>query len=237
MPFPFRILCDLLERLERNAGKLLSTNKTQEYDTFTIRAWFDKHDAIIPRQGPAAIAFLSCVFPERRSDRVSGLQERQLEKVIQRSQCLGLSRMEDLQRCKTSGGLDFASSVERVMATTDCESRSGTEVTLEELNDIVDQIAASSPFSSACLRKSVAAKHGRSSRADDLLSKIFRVLQSSETKWMIRMLSKNYSPARVPETLVMSRFHVLLPGLLRFQNSIPAVVGLLDKPSIRNMSV
>lgn len=54
---------------------------------------------------------------------------------------------------------------------------------------------------------------------------------------MIRMISKNYGPARVPEALVMSRFHFLLPDLLRFQNSIPAVVGLLGSPTIWHMPI
>ncbi|KAH7114682.1 hypothetical protein EDB81DRAFT_873452 [Dactylonectria macrodidyma] len=237
MPFPFRLLCDLLGRLERNARRSSSIDRIQERDTVTILAWFNEHNAIIPRRGPEAVAFLSCLFPERRPDRVFGLQERQLEGIIQRAQCLGSSRMKDLQRWKTSGGLDFASSVERVMATTDCESRAGREVTLEELDDVLDQIAASSSFSSANLRERVITKHGRSIRADEGLSKVFRVLQSSETKWMIRIISKNYSPARVPETLVMSRFHFLLPDLLRFQNSIPAAVGLLGSPTIWHMPI
>lgn len=237
MPFPFRLLCDLLEGLERNARRSSSIDRIRERDTLTILAWFNKHNAIIPRRGPEAVAFLSCLFPERRPDRVFGLQERQLEGVIQRAQCLGSSRMKDLQRWKTSGGLDFASSVERVMAATDCESRAGREVTLEELDDALDQIAASSSFSSASLRERVTTKHGRSIRADDLLSKVFRVLQSSEAKWMIRIILKNYSLARVPETLVMSKFHFLLPDLLRFQNSIPAAVGLLGSPTIRHMPI
>ncbi|KAH7109337.1 hypothetical protein EDB81DRAFT_769177 [Dactylonectria macrodidyma] len=237
MPFPFRLLCDLLGRLERNARRSSSIDRIQERDTLTILAWFNEHNAIIPRRGPEAVAFLSCLFPERRPDRVFGLQERQLEGIIQRAQCLGSSRMKDLQRWKTSGGLDFASSVERVMATTDCESRAGREVTLEELDDVLDQIAASSSFSSASLRERVITKHGRSIRADEGLSIVFRVLQSSETKWMIRIISKNYSPARVPETLVMSRFHFLLPDLLRFQNSIPAAVGLLGSPTIWHMPI
>ncbi|KAH7124304.1 hypothetical protein EDB81DRAFT_912433 [Dactylonectria macrodidyma] len=206
MPFPFRLLCDLLERLERNARRSSSIDRTQERDTLTILTWFNEHNAIIPRRGPEAVAFLSCLFPERRPDR-----------------CLGSSRMKDLQRWKISGGLGFASSVERV--------------TLEELDDILDQIAASSSFSSASLRERVITKHGRSIRADNLLSKVFRVLQSSETKWMIRIISKNYSPARVLETLVMSKFHFLLPDLLRFQNSIPAAVGLLGNPTIRHMPI
>ncbi|KAH7124509.1 hypothetical protein EDB81DRAFT_911299 [Dactylonectria macrodidyma] len=225
MPFPFRLLCDLLEILGRNSGGSSSIDKIQDRDTLAILAWFSNHNAIIPRRGPEAVAFLSCLFPERRPDRVFSLQERHLEGIIQRAQCLGSSRMKDLQRWKTSGGLDFASSVERVMAITDCESRAGRE------------IAASSSFSSASLRERVTTKHGRSIRADDLLLKVFRVLQSSETKWMIRIISKNYSPARVLETLVMSKFHFLLPDLLRFQNSIPAAVGLLDSPAIRHMPI
>ncbi|KAH7110442.1 hypothetical protein EDB81DRAFT_926955 [Dactylonectria macrodidyma] len=145
--------------------------------------------------------------------------------------------MKYLQRWKTSGGLDFASSVEHVMAITDSEARADREVILEELDDVLDQIAASSSFSSANLRESVIMKHGRSFRADDLLSKVFRVLQSSETKWMIRIMSNNYSLARVLETLVMSKFHFLLPDLLRFQNSIPAAVGLPGNPTIRHMPI
>ncbi|KAH7124504.1 hypothetical protein EDB81DRAFT_765325 [Dactylonectria macrodidyma] len=203
MPFPFRLLCDLLERLERNARRSSSTDRIQERDTLTILAWFNEHDTIIPRRGPETVAFLSCLFPERRPDRV----------------------------------FDFASSVERVMAITDSESGAGREITLEELDDTLDQTAASSSFSSASLRERVTTKHGRSIRADNSLLKVFRVLQSSKTKWMIRIISKNYSPARVPETLVMSKFHFLLPDLLRFQNSIPAAIGLLGNPTIRHMPI
>jgi DNA ligase-4 len=50
---------------------------------------------------------LPCLFPERRPDRVFGLQERRLEGLIQRAQGIGSSRMKDLQIRKTSGGLDF----------------------------------------------------------------------------------------------------------------------------------
>ncbi|KFA48997.1 hypothetical protein S40293_09786 [Stachybotrys chartarum IBT 40293] len=235
MPFPFRILCDLLERLERHSRRSSGVDRIQETDQLTILTWFEKYNATISRQGPEAAAFLSCLFPERRPDRIFGLQERQLEKIIQRAQCLGSSRMTDIRRLITNNGVDFASSVERVMATTDCEPRVGPEAILEEIDDVLDQVAALSSFSSASLREKVTKKHGRLSRADDLLAKIFRVLRSSECKWMIRMISKNYSPVRVPETLVMSRFHFLLPDLLRFQNSIPAAVELLGSPTIRHM--
>jgi DNA ligase-4 len=110
-------------------------------------------------------------------------------------------------------------------------------MTLDELDDIINRVAALSPFSSMNLKEVVDRKFGRSARANDLLSGVFRHLHSSEAKWMVRMLSKNYGPAHVPEALAMSQFHFLLPDLLRFQNSIQAAVGLLEKPTIRHMPI
>lgn len=145
--------------------------------------------------------------------------------------------MKDLRRWKTEDGPDFASCVERVMAPTDCESRSGSDMTLDELDEIIDRVAALSPFSSMILKKSIERRFGRSVRAMDLLSGVSRHLRSSEAKWMVRMLSKNYGPAGVPEELAMSRFHFLLPDLLKFQNSIQAAVRLLDRPTIQHMPI
>ena len=52
---------------------------------------------------------------------------------------------------------------------------------------------------------------------------------------MIRILLKDYSPVRIPETAMMHQFHFLLPDLLSFQNSFEAAVKLLDEPTIRCM--
>jgi DNA ligase-4 len=152
MPFPFSLLCNLLEGLESNALSSSSIDRIQERDTHAIITWFNKHNAIIPRRGLEAIALLSCLFPERRPDRVFGLQERWLEGIIQRAQGIGSSRMKDLQVWKTSGGLDFITSVERVIATADSEPRAGLELTLEELDDVLDQVIALLSFSSASLQ-------------------------------------------------------------------------------------
>uniref|UniRef100_A0A8H7NHL9 ATP-dependent DNA ligase family profile domain-containing protein n=1 Tax=Bionectria ochroleuca TaxID=29856 RepID=A0A8H7NHL9_BIOOC len=236
MPFPFTLLCDLLNRLERNY-KPSSIDKTQEVHARAVVSWFHKHNEAIPRRGTEAIAFLSCLFPERRPDRVFNLPTRQIEKIIERAQCLGSSRMSELQRWKANDGPDFASCVECVMVITDCEPRLGPNVTLSEIDEVLDQIAASSPFSSVALKERIKEKYGQSIRRDNLLLRLFRRLRSSETKWMIRMLSKNYSPAQVPEMLAMSEFHFLLPDILRFQSTIHAAVDLLSAPTIRCMPV
>ena len=65
MPFPFSSLCELLNRLNENRTKSLSAVKIPDLDAKTVVAWFSKHKGIIPRQGPEAVAFLSCLFPER----------------------------------------------------------------------------------------------------------------------------------------------------------------------------
>ena len=111
MPFPFSLLCDLLNRLDKNRTKLSSVEKIQELDTNTVTTWFDQNETIIPRRGPDAVAFLSCLFPERRPDRVFGLGGKQLERIVGQAQCLGHSRMKELQKWETEVGLDFASCV------------------------------------------------------------------------------------------------------------------------------
>jgi DNA ligase 4 len=199
MPFPFRLLCDLLNELDQNRANK-SMKAIQRLNTRTVVAWFSKHDRIIPRKGPEAVAFLSCLFPERRPDRVFNLQEKRLEMIIQQAQCLGATRLKDLQNWRTIDGSDLASCVERVMAATDSEPRLGPSVALEELDEILDRIAATSSFSSVDLRERVKAKYMEPIRTNDALSIIFRRLNSSEAKWMVCMVLKTYSLVHVPET-------------------------------------
>jgi DNA ligase-4 len=145
--------------------------------------------------------------------------------------------MKDLQRWKASDSADFASCVERVMIITDCEPRLSPNVTLDEIDGILDQIAVSLPFLSATLKENFKQKPTQSIRRDNLLSNLFQRLHSSKAKWMIRMLLKNYSPAHVPETVAMNEFHFLLPDLLRFQSTIQAAAELLDTSTIRCLPI
>src|SRR5438045_3728546 len=133
--------------------------------------------------------------------------------------------MVDLQKWKTGNGLDFASCIEWVMSITDSESRHRPDMTLEELDNVLDQVAAMSVFSSTSLREKIKEKHGQSICIDDLLSGVFQVLKSSEAKWMVCMLSKNYSPVCIPELLAMHQFHFPWPDLLQLQNSFEPTVN------------
>jgi DNA ligase N terminus len=145
----------LSNELDQNSNNK-SMKSIRHLNTRTVVTWFNRHDRTIPQKGAEAVAFLSCLFPESRPDRVFNIQENRLETIIQQAQCLGASRLKDLQR--TIDGSDLTSCVERVIAATYSESRPGPSVTLEEL-EILDQIAATSSFSSIELRYRVQAKY------------------------------------------------------------------------------
>jgi DNA ligase-4 len=95
MPFLFSLLCDLLNKLDRNREtKALKRSKSCVSNSNIIMDWFGQNNATIPREGPGAVAFLSCLFPERRADRVFDLQEKRLESIIQKAQGLGETRLK-----------------------------------------------------------------------------------------------------------------------------------------------
>ncbi len=109
MPFPFRLLYDLLNQLNQNhANKSIKKIQIQRLNTRTVVSWFDKHARIIPREGLDAFTFLSCLFPERRPDGIFNLQKTRLETIIQQAQGLRSTRLKYLQRGRASDGVDFA---------------------------------------------------------------------------------------------------------------------------------
>jgi DNA ligase 4 len=139
MCFKFSLLCHLLNGLERNReNSRLSASKVVDLDTQRVRSWFNDHDRVIPQHGPEAVAFLSCLFPERRTDRVFELQERRLEPIIKQALGLGATRLKELQSWRGRDGTDFASTVERVMSASESDLRHDPGVTLEEIDETLD---------------------------------------------------------------------------------------------------
>jgi hypothetical protein len=78
--------------------------------------------------------------------------------------------------------MDFASCVERVMSATDSEPRPCPSITVEELDEILDRIAATSAFSSPDLRNRTEEKHVEPLQTNDMLLRVFRIVNSSEAK-------------------------------------------------------
>jgi DNA ligase 4 len=76
MSFYFRHICELFDTIDGSCAK------SPENIGAAVHTWFDEYDADIPRHGPDAVAFLSCLFPERRPDRVLGVHKSDLEPII-----------------------------------------------------------------------------------------------------------------------------------------------------------
>lgn len=232
MPFPFKTLCELLEDLDANrVQKALPRSAGADPDLRTITTWFNAHHNAIPRKGSSAVAFLSCLFPERRVDRVYGLKEKRLSRALGRCLCLGDSRRRNFEH-DIERGKDIGECVFRVLREAElprvCEER---QVTLEEIDVALDQVAAGCQFSSPDLRRHVLPR-----RPDEVLEPIFQRLQSREAKWLTRMILKDFAPVIVPEAVVMGQYHFLLYDLLAFQDSFIGAVEILQHKSIVQLS-
>lgn len=112
--FPFVHICDLLEKLQaikfHDPPYLLKDLDSRTSEAITT--WFRAHrKKIIDANGEA---LLSTLLPERRTDRVFGLKEKNLEKVLARILALPNSRRVDLQRWREPGAGDLADCLERV---------------------------------------------------------------------------------------------------------------------------
>ena len=236
MPFQFSILCELLDALELSQSRLRSTNPRYVTDDGTIiRCWFDTYSQNIPRQGLEAVAFLSCVFPERRADRVYELKESRLEGIIQTAMGIGKTRMKELRNWRDTDGPDFATAVQRVLSAAEVCSAACPGVNLIEIDQAMDRVASRSRFSSDDFRQKTKGAGAEVSCIQEELSKIFRRLHSSHAKWFVRMLLKTYDPVNIPEHLTLQCYHFLLPSLLRVQNSFGAAIQYLGGEIIKKM--
>ena len=127
-----------------------------------------------------------------------------------------------------NGGL--GSCLENILKDYDVEDRAQSPATVESVDAALQQLATRCHFSSLEVQASAT---GPSSNPDDILKPIYLKLNSSETKWMTRLVLKNLTPIVLEENLVFARYHFLLPGLLKFQDSLSVATGLLRGPLSR----
>ena len=232
MSFKFAWFVELLQDLDNaRVTKALPASRTSNPDYQIVKQWFNRYHSKIPRQGRAAYSFLACMFPERLTQRSYGVKEGRLSFIFGRALGLGNTRAKRLNAWQETGNWDFATCVEVIMA--ECEfdpPLAEFEVTLEEIDSTLSQLAANSAFSSDQIRQN------RDERSNDqLLAPILRRLSSREAKWLIRMILKSYSPIQIPEKTAMIQFHFLLPSILSIQDSLDAAVDFLAQPRIARL--
>ncbi|KAK5042844.1 hypothetical protein LTR84_012805 [Exophiala bonariae] len=224
MALNFLHICDLFEQLSRS-------QKSDDRDR-VIDSWCQQHNPAIVRHGVGALGLLSCLFPEKRPDRVYGLREVKLEGIIVKAAGLGHTRISEIRRLQESQRMDFASAVERVFAATDDVQEHTHSLSVMDVDQTLDRLAATCPFSAPRLR----AMMGEVDQdpIDELLS-IFRRLHSMETKWLIRLILKDLRPAEIPPVVILQQFHFLMPDLFRTRTNLIDALELLDCDIIRRM--
>ena len=228
MGFKFSYVCDLLSQLDSNRVlKATTAARKIDPDTSTVIAWFKRHSKLIHDGRTDRLALLSCLFPKKRPDRVYNLREASLVKVIGRCLLLGTSRKQELDLWRTRGRGDLGQCVENVMRQAENHIKSSQEVTVQEVDLALAQIASKCRFSGPSIQRSYSAVS-----VDDALAPIFRRLSSRDAKWLTRLILKDYSPVEVPEKLVLRKFHFMMPTLLTFQDSMEAALRMLSREPI-----
>ncbi|MCJ1438077.1 hypothetical protein MMC27_007464 [Xylographa pallens] len=236
MPILFSRLCDLLAELEKlhTRPRPLATDVLEAKCKRIIINWFNDHRTLIDAEDTNGVALLSSLLPERRSDRVYGLQALSLTKVLGR--CFGLvgtDRMRELERWKDPNRGDLGIGVERILK--DTPNSVQAAVTIEQVDSILNNVAARNRFSGPEIR---AKKDDRShSKIDDILRYILHRLGPNEAKWFTRMLLKDYGAVVIPEGLVFSCFHRLLPGILKVHDNFQAAVALLRSSELSKIKM
>ncbi len=118
MPFCFVYICDLLDQLERLETldppiilpQLLDHKRNER-----IISWFKHHRKRIDAFDTDGDALLATLLPDRRTDRVYGLDNRRLEQVVARVLNLSIDRYAELRKWQEMDGPDLPRCVEQVM--------------------------------------------------------------------------------------------------------------------------
>jgi len=145
--------------------------------------------------------------------------------VIGRCLLLGTTRQQQLNDWRRGADGDLGKMVGRVMR--DAENQPparGKEVTVEEIEEALEELASHSRFSS----QSKWTPAGTATRgAQDILSPLFRRMSSSEGMWFTRAILKSYLPVVVPEKTTMHAYHFLLPRLWAVQSDLRRCLDVL----------
>ena len=228
MGFKFSFLCDLLSNLENTRVVKASTaTKNSDLDIKVVIRWFAQHEKRIHHKDTDQRALLSCMFPEKLPERVYWLQHTSLARVIGRCLLLGLSRREELERWRVSGGVDLGECVENVMRQAENDICDGQEVTVEEVDAVLIRLASRCKFSGSRVRRQHTAVD-----VEECLGPLYRRMSSRDAKWLTRMILKSFAPVILPVNCILRRFHFLLPSLLLFQNSFDSALDTLASEKI-----
>lgn len=204
MPFALSHLIDLLEALESLylVSPPLSSATLSRKASGHITSWFAFHLPTIRNNPQTLVSIFSFLLPDLRADRTYALRENALSKIIGRCLLLGARRQNTLNNWRSSNESDFGSVVQRIMA--QAENPSTRMVTVEDLEEVLNKLAARCRFSSDALRTSFATTNTEpnlETNTEHILESLYRELASKEGKWVSRAILKCHLPVVIPGTV------------------------------------
>ncbi|KAJ2903971.1 DNA ligase 4 [Zalerion maritima] len=224
MPFPFGLVCNLLQDLEgaHNAGHAKESAKI-------IWDWFAC--CLLKIERGTMSCLLSTLLPAKRTDRVFNIQEPRLATIVANAMHLSEARKQELRwRYHTPGStMDLAESVEHALLETPNPTFDPEfEVTVEEIDMVLHRIASNCRFSSAEVRMNRGVVN-----AGDALRDIYIRLPARDAKWFTRLILKDFQPVVLEPNIVYRSFNPLLPKIVLVRESLPdaliALENLLDQ--------
>ncbi|EFX02445.1 ATP dependent DNA ligase domain containing protein [Grosmannia clavigera kw1407] len=260
MPFLFSHVCDLLQQ----AADLPLVRRVQPDSVQKlIRDWFNQHrpaiDALIHDSSAGAVdgaasaaAILSALLPDHRTDRVYGIQAKSLQRIIARALGLGHSRIAELARWTRppvdGDAVDLADCVECILRRTP-NSLDGPSVYIEDIDAILNGLAANCRFSSPAIRQISQAPASRDSAVvpsafsianaadsnksvlmrDRVLGHLYRRLSARDAKWLTRLILKDYRPIVLDQATVFRAFHPAFPLALRVHSDFVTAMQSLGQ--------
>ncbi|KAK7967433.1 ATP dependent DNA ligase domain-containing protein [Apiospora aurea] len=224
MPFPYRFVCDLLQQLEEESR---SASKERTPSRTIIERWFHEHRIRLDAPTVNGCAVISTLLPERRTDRVYGIQAPRLESIVGQALILGSSRVKELRRYKTPGqGVDLGDCVESILSRAPNSEHPEREVAVEDIDEALTRVAAGCRFSSPAIRASCTS---RSPQSDNhVLGQFFTRLSPRDGKWFARLILKNYQPIVLEERVVLRSYHALLPRMLKVRDDLQVATDCLQ---------
>ena len=225
MPLRFKAVADLLQALENNAANTKRTlpGWLDQRNKDDIVSWVKAHKVTVDPLDTDAVAVLSALFPDQRTDRVYGYGAPSLTKILGRCFCLGVQRRKQLDQWIDSGHGDLGACVERVLQQTE-HGQPVHNVTLDKIDAALHKIASKSRFSAPGIRET-ALDDGVENRT--ILESVFRRLSSNEAKWLTRMILKDFSSLNFKTYVVFNAIDRRLAQTLRVHSTFEAAVGIL----------
>ncbi|KAK1760989.1 hypothetical protein QBC47DRAFT_334900 [Echria macrotheca] len=220
MPFLFSYVCDLLQRLEDNQHAKVGLKTNADI----IQDWFKQHQGLLIRDDHDIAALLSTLLPEKRTDRVYFIRENRIQTIFGRALSLGRTRLSQLARWSVAGSdVDIASCIEGILKETPnpvCPFQG--PVTVEEIDNLLQRIAAGCRFSAPSVRSSHTAAPPKEREIE--LGELYKRLPARDAKWLTRLILKNFEPVVVDPQIIYRAYHPYLPAIIKVQDDL-AVAG------------